>query len=72
MVKAHLKLPLGEPGAERLLGKGHLAAKLVGESSIITAQVPFVSPERAGGYCQTDSAGRNARVPNDEDSLRRQ
>ncbi len=38
------EIALGEPGAERLLGKGHLAAKLVGESSIITAQVPFVSP----------------------------
>ena len=38
------EIALGEPGAERLLGKGHLAAKLVGESSIITAQIPFVSP----------------------------
>jgi S-DNA-T family DNA segregation ATPase FtsK/SpoIIIE len=38
------EIALGEPGAEHLLGKGHLAAKLVGESAIITAQVPFVSP----------------------------
>lgn len=37
------EIALGEPGAENLLGKGHLAAKLGGESSIITAQVPFVS-----------------------------
>ena len=37
------EIALGEPGAEHLLGKGHLAAKLVGESAIITAQVPFVS-----------------------------
>jgi S-DNA-T family DNA segregation ATPase FtsK/SpoIIIE len=33
---------LGEKGAERLLGKGHLAAKLEGEHSLIFAQVPFV------------------------------
>lgn len=39
------EIALGESGAEHLLGKGHLAAKLVGESAIITAQVPFVSPE---------------------------
>ena len=39
------EIALGEPGAEHLLGKGHLAAKLIGESAIITAQVPFVSPE---------------------------
>jgi S-DNA-T family DNA segregation ATPase FtsK/SpoIIIE len=38
------EIALGQPGAEHLLGKGHLAAKLVGESAIITAQVPFVSP----------------------------
>ena len=37
------EIALGEPGAEHLLGKGHLAAKLVGESAIITAQVPFVT-----------------------------
>ena len=39
------EIALGEPSAENLLGKGHLAAKLGGESSIITAQVPFVGPE---------------------------
>ena len=42
------EIALGEPGAEHLLGKGHLAAKLVGESAIITAQVPFVSQEELG------------------------
>ena len=36
------QIALGEKGAERLLGKGHLAAKLEGESSIIYAQVPLV------------------------------
>ena len=39
------EIALGEPGAENLLGKGHLAAKLGGESGTITAQVPFVSSE---------------------------
>lgn len=36
------EIALGEKGAERLLGKGHLAAKLEGEQSIIYGQVPFV------------------------------
>lgn len=36
------EIALGEKGAERLLGKGHLAAKLEGEPSVIHAQVPFV------------------------------
>ena len=35
-------LVLDEPGAERLLGRGHLAAKLSGEGRIILAQVPFI------------------------------
>ncbi len=36
------EIALGEKGAERLLGKGHLAAKLEGEPEIVFAQVPFV------------------------------
>jgi DNA segregation ATPase FtsK/SpoIIIE, S-DNA-T family len=36
------EIALGEKGAERLLGKGHLAAKLEGEAEIIFGQVPFV------------------------------
>lgn len=36
------EIALGEKGAERLLGKGHLAAKLEGEQSVVYAQVPFV------------------------------
>jgi len=39
------EIALGEKGAERLLGKGHLAAKLEGEQAIIHAQVPFVDSE---------------------------
>jgi S-DNA-T family DNA segregation ATPase FtsK/SpoIIIE len=38
-------IALGEKGAERLLGKGHLAAKLEGEAGINFAQVPFVESE---------------------------
>lgn len=37
------EIALGEKGAERLLGKGHLAAKLEGEDNITIAQVPFVN-----------------------------
>lgn len=36
------EIALGEKGAERLLGKGHMAAKLEGEPVIILSQVPFV------------------------------
>ncbi|WP_435923405.1 FtsK/SpoIIIE domain-containing protein [Paenibacillus sp. DYY-L-2] len=37
------EIALGEKGAERLLGKGHLAARLQGESGLIFGQVPFIS-----------------------------
>jgi S-DNA-T family DNA segregation ATPase FtsK/SpoIIIE len=41
------EIALGERngGAERLLGKGHLAAKLVNVPSIVFAQVPLISDE---------------------------
>jgi S-DNA-T family DNA segregation ATPase FtsK/SpoIIIE len=39
------EIALNEKGAERLLGKGHLAAKLEGEPDVVFAQVPFVSSE---------------------------
>ena len=39
------EIALGEKGAERLLGKGHLAAKLEGETEIVFAQVPFVETD---------------------------
>jgi S-DNA-T family DNA segregation ATPase FtsK/SpoIIIE len=39
------EIALGEKGAERLLGKGHLAAKLEGAPEIVFGQVPFVSNE---------------------------
>jgi len=37
------EISLGEKGAERLLGKGHLVARLQGEPNLIYAQVPFLS-----------------------------
>jgi S-DNA-T family DNA segregation ATPase FtsK/SpoIIIE len=36
------EIALGERGAERLLGRGHLLAKLEGERDLIFAQVPLV------------------------------
>lgn len=39
------EIALGEKGAERLLGKGHLAAKLEGEDNLIIAQVPFIDTD---------------------------
>ena len=43
--KRNSVLVLDEPGAERLLGRGHLAAKLSGEGRVVLAQVPFASEE---------------------------
>lgn len=37
------EISLGEKGAEKLLGKGHLAARLQGEPGLIFGQVPFIS-----------------------------
>ncbi|MEC0174346.1 FtsK/SpoIIIE domain-containing protein [Paenibacillus favisporus] len=37
------EISLGEKGAEKLLGKGHLAARLQGESGLIFGQVPFLT-----------------------------
>ena len=38
------EIALGDKGAERLLGKGHLLAKLEGERELCFAQVPLVDP----------------------------
>ena len=38
------EIALGDKGAERLLGKGHLLAKLEGERELCFAQAPFVDP----------------------------
>lgn len=39
------EIALGEKGAERLLGKGHMCAKLDGEPTLIYSQVPFLSSD---------------------------
>jgi len=39
------EIALGEKGAERLLGRGHLAAKLEGHTNLIYAQVPLISSD---------------------------
>jgi S-DNA-T family DNA segregation ATPase FtsK/SpoIIIE len=37
------EIALGERGAERLLGKGHMIIRAEGEQGLIYAQVPFAS-----------------------------
>jgi S-DNA-T family DNA segregation ATPase FtsK/SpoIIIE len=39
------EIALGEKGAERLLGRGHLLAKLEGMPSLVYAQVPYATPD---------------------------
>lgn len=41
--EATSRIALDRPGAELLLGKGHLAAKLTGEHGLLFAQAPFLS-----------------------------
>ncbi|HNG02303.1 MAG TPA: FtsK/SpoIIIE domain-containing protein [Nitrospira sp.] len=43
--EATSKIALDRPGAEMLLGKGHLAAKLNGEQGLVFAQAPFLSDQ---------------------------
>jgi S-DNA-T family DNA segregation ATPase FtsK/SpoIIIE len=43
--EATSKIALDRPGAEILLGKGHLAAKLNGEQGLVFAQAPFLSDD---------------------------
>jgi len=43
--EATSKIALDRPGAELLLGKGHLAAKLNGEQGLVFAQAPYLSDE---------------------------
>lgn len=57
------EIALGEKGAERLLGRGHLLAKLEGERDLCFAQVPFVDPVLADALVSTirqDCAGENS------------
>lgn len=47
------EVSLGEKGAEKLLGKGHLLAKLEGETGLIYAQVPLASEEFVDGVIES-------------------
>jgi S-DNA-T family DNA segregation ATPase FtsK/SpoIIIE len=54
--EAGSNLALGMRGAERLLGKGHLAARLAGDKpageEYFVAQVPFASTEELARYAE--------------------
>jgi S-DNA-T family DNA segregation ATPase FtsK/SpoIIIE len=54
------EISLGEKGAERLLGKGHLLAKLEGSPSSIYAQVPYATPEEISEIVQVIKRGAAA------------
>lgn len=43
--EATSKIALDRPGAELLLGRGHLAAKLNGEQGLVYAQAPYLSDD---------------------------
>lgn len=45
--KRNSELVLDEAGAERLLGRGHMAARLSGEGGTVLAQVPFLEEDGA-------------------------
>ena len=49
------EIALGQPGAERLLGKGQMAARLEGEPSTIIAQVPYASADTLETIAQSVS-----------------
>src|SRR2546422_697045 len=53
------EIALGEKGAERLLGKGHMAAKIEGESSIVLAQVPFIDEPFLGSVVHALVGGQS-------------
>lgn len=51
------EIALGDKGAERLLGKGHLLAKLEGTPSLVYAQVPFATPDEIDELVQLIRGG---------------
>jgi DNA segregation ATPase FtsK/SpoIIIE, S-DNA-T family len=46
------EISLGQKGAESLLGKGHLAARLTNQSDLIYAQVPFLADEEMAAIAE--------------------
>ncbi|MGL4915221.1 MAG: FtsK/SpoIIIE domain-containing protein [Aeromonas allosaccharophila] len=66
--EATSKIALDRPGAELLLGRGHLAAKLNGEQGLVFAQAPFLSDadiEAAVRAIQDDNKGKIMKVMNE-------
>lgn len=57
--EATSKIALDRPGAELLLGRGHLAAKLNGEQGLVYAQAPFLSDDDIAAA--VDAIGANNR-----------
>lgn len=60
--EATSKIALDRPGAELLLGRGHLAAKLNGEQGLVFAQAPFLSDqdiETAVASIKADNGGQS-------------
>ena len=51
--EADSEMALGEKGAEQLLGKGHLVARLPDESGLIFAQVPFLTRHQTEDIVKT-------------------
>lgn len=64
--EATSKITLDRSGAELLLGKGHMAAKLTGEQGLVFAQAPFLTEleiEMAVAAIVGDNANRRGESP---------
>ncbi len=59
--EATSKIALDRPGAELLLGKGYLAAKLNGEQGLVFAQASFLSDQDAVMAVEAIRADNDAR-----------
>ena len=57
------EIALGDKGAERLLGNGHLLAKLEGEREFCFAQVPYVDPGFADALVEVVRGARSPDGP---------
>jgi S-DNA-T family DNA segregation ATPase FtsK/SpoIIIE len=61
--EATSKIALDRPGAELLLGRGHLAAKLNGEQGLLYAQAPFLSDDDITAAVTAISQDNSPRSP---------
>ena len=60
--EATSKIALDRSGAELLLGKGHLAAKLNGEQGLVFAQAPFLSDQDIEAAVANIAADNDTRI----------